>query len=65
MITVFEAATIARSQRLADAIAKMAAAIVAGDCLPPSEAEILALAELCDEHHLYAEAARVRRWMPE
>ena len=52
-----------RGKRLADCIARMAAAIAAGECIPPSQVELDAIAALCDEYHLYAEAARVRRWM--
>lgn len=57
------AATIDRRVRLRQAVAKMAVAIAAGECEPPAPVEIEALAQLCDEHFLLSEAARVRRWM--
>jgi hypothetical protein len=49
-------------QRLQAAIAKLAYAIDIG-AVTPLAAELDALAFLCDEYHLTAEAARVRRWM--
>ena len=52
----------ARRRRLAECIAKMAAAIAAGECTP-TRMELLALAQICREHGLLMEAARVRRWM--
>jgi hypothetical protein len=50
-------------QRLADSIARMADSIASGRSRPPNRAALQRIADLCDECHLYPEAARVRRWM--
>lgn len=52
-----------RRARLKEAVAKMAHAIESSDEVCPTHHELYALAELCDEHDLPIEAARVRRWM--
>jgi hypothetical protein len=51
-----------RRARLAEAIGKLALAIVADTC-EPDIVELRILAQLCDEHQLPVEAARIRRWM--
>lgn len=55
--------TTERRLRLRTAIERMSAAILAGECEPPTVDDLRALAELCNEHFLPVEAARVRRWM--
>ncbi len=63
MITEPDASTIAaRRQQLRECIAKMADAIAAGAC-DPVDVELQALVQICEEHFLPVEAARVRRWM--
>jgi hypothetical protein len=52
----------ARRQQLRECIAKMATAIASGDCTP-ERVELAALVQICQEHFLPVEAARVRRWM--
>jgi hypothetical protein len=60
---VHTALTRGQQQRLADSIARMAESIASGRCRPPSLDALQRIADLCDEYFLYAEAARVRRWM--
>lgn len=50
--------------RLAEAVDKVALAIVAGTCVPDA-LELQILAELCDLFQLPLEAARIRRWLGE
>lgn len=47
---------------LRKAVATLAGVIAKGT-VTPARLELEALAYLCDSAHLYAEAARVRRWM--
>lgn len=51
-----------RSDRLAAAVAKLASAIAAGDCVP-EPLELEALAQICIQQGLIAEAFRIRRWV--
>jgi hypothetical protein len=49
---------------LRDAVGRMATAIAAGE-IHMDRTELEALAQICEEHFLPVEAARVRRWIPE
>ncbi len=49
-------------KRLAKCIGELGDAIAKGECVPTA-LELKALAQVCDEHQLPMEAARVRRWM--
>ncbi|HMF61630.1 MAG TPA: hypothetical protein VK595_14715 [Vicinamibacterales bacterium] len=51
-----------RRARLQAAVHNLAVAIERGECTP-TRVELEALAQLCQEQWLPAEAARVRRWM--
>lgn len=63
MNTSFATSTaVERRRRLADAVNRMAQAIANGELLP-TRVELEALALICDEQHLHAEAVRVRRWL--
>ena len=50
-----------RRLELRDAVARMATAIARGE-LTPTPHELEALAQICADHFLPVEAARVRRW---
>jgi hypothetical protein len=54
-----EAARFAKTRAI---VAALADSIAAG-AVEPTIAELQALAQLCEDRHLYAEAARVRRWL--
>jgi len=51
-----------RKTRLAECIAQMAIAIDRGT-VTPTEPELRALVQVCDDSQCPAEASRVRRWM--
>lgn len=51
-----------RKRRLAEAVAKLAIDIANGECTP-ALVELQALAYICEEHGLPAEAMRVRWWI--
>lgn len=61
-IALADATFAARQQRLRDAVAKLAAAIVAGDRIP-SKVELEAVVGFCQDYALPLEAARVSRWL--
>lgn len=52
----------ARRERARASVTRWADRIAAG-VYWPSAAELIALVELCEDHFLPVEAARVRRWM--
>lgn len=56
------ATTAERRQHLREAIAKLALVIAEGGGTP-SQVELHRIIELCHDHFLPTEAARVRRWM--
>lgn len=62
MIPLHLASRGTRADRLAEAVAKLAIAIEMGECTPQL-VELQALAYICDEHGLPAEAMRVRWWI--
>lgn len=53
-----------RRQRLRECIARMAEAIATGECTP-LRVELEVVLDLCHQHRLPTEAARVSRWMSE
>lgn len=57
-----DASFLATRQQLRECIAKMAEAIATGEC-HPLRVELEALIQICYDHFLPVEAARVRRWM--